>query len=83
MRLRKNGSSVMTWKRRAAPVGIAMKRMLASTSAKRIVPAISLSESCSSSSPAILAEYESERMPMTSDSMRETVPRSIGFLRMG
>ena len=31
----------------------------------------------------VFAEYDSDFMPMTSDSISETVPRSIGFLRMG
>ena len=82
MRFRNTGSSVMKWKNFAPPVGIAMKRIAASTNANAIVPAISLSVSCSSSSPAIFAEYDSERMPSTSDSTSDTVPRKNGFLRI-
>ena len=77
------GSSDHAWKSLAAPVGNAMKSTAASTKAMAIVPASSLSESCSSSSPAIFADHESERMPMTRDSTSATVPRRKGFLKTG
>ena len=77
------GAVVTSLKRRTAPVGMTTNSPTAIKKATIIVPAISRLERASSSSPAICAEYASERIPSTSDSPSTTTPRRNGFFRIG
>ena len=64
-------------------VGMTMNKPTASRTEVAMVIAISLLESCSSSSPDICAEYASAFIPSLNDSNNAITPRSSGFFKIG